>query len=319
MAAAGGTRGARLLAERLRAEKRAAETSQGPSVSASLHELRSWVLQQDSDLVLINKPYGLPTHGGPSVDRSVASLLPALSQMLFGRGAEPLRVCHRLDKDTTGALILARNAEAAERVQSLMRERRMHRVYWAVCLGVPAPLEGIVDIPIIEKETPGPQKHYKMALCPRFRASPGGSLQRFSISGSAHEAVTQYRTLEKGSGVSLIELQPLTGVKHQLRAHLALALNCPILGDHKYSNWARLAPQKPPPSVLQALGISLPQARTLLLHLHAAQVTLPLSPDCDPAVLRCPPPKHFLRTLRKLRLPVPSLQSIGVPAEDGAV
>ncbi|XP_075034809.1 pseudouridylate synthase RPUSD4, mitochondrial [Mixophyes fleayi] len=318
MAAAGVTRGARRLAERIRAEKRAAAKIQTPGPSATLQELRSWVLHQDSDLVLINKPNGLSAHGGPSVARSVAHLLPALSEMLFGRGAEPLRVCHRLDKDTTGALILARSTEAAERVQRLMRERRLHKVYWAVCLGVPTPLEGIVDIPIIEKETPGPQKHYKMALCPRFRASPDGSLQRFRISSSAHEAVTRYRTLEKASGVSLVELQPLTGVKHQLRAHLALALNCPILGDHKYSNWARLVPQKLPPVVLRALGITSPQARSLLMHLHAAQITLPLSPGSDPVILRCQPPKHFLRTLRRLHIPAPSLQSIEVPPDDGA-
>lgn len=291
-------------------EKRLAGNNQSPSPGPSLSQLRSWVIHREADLVLINKPQGLATHGGPGVQRSLVSMLPALSQMLFGKGAEPLRVCHRLDKDTSGALLLARSAEAAERVQRALREHRIQRVYWAVCLGVPTPPEGIVDIPLIEKETPGPQKHYKMALCPRFRATPQGSVQRFRISRSAHEAVTHYRTLEKAAGVSLLELQPVTGVKHQLRSHMALALSVPILGDHKYSHWGRLAPQKVSAPVLRALGITSSQSRTLSLHLHAAQVTLQLSPEDPPLVLQCKPPKHFLSTLRKLKLRPPSLQTI---------
>ncbi|XP_069840888.1 pseudouridylate synthase RPUSD4, mitochondrial isoform X2 [Dendropsophus ebraccatus] len=278
---------------------------EAPPLHAVLRDLRSKVLRPDSDLVVINKPPGLSTHGGPSVRHSVTALLPALSQMLFGKEAEPLRVCHRLDKDTSGALLLARSPEAAERVQRLMRERKIHRVYWAVCLGFPAPPEGIVDIPVMERETSGPQRHYKMSLCPRFRVSPDGSVLRSRVSSSAHEAVTQYRTLGTSSGASLLELQPLTGVKHQLRTHLALALNCPVLGDHKYSHWGRLAPQKLPPALLRALALTAPQTRSLLLHLHAAQITLPSCHGGDPILLRCPPPKHFMRTLRKLQLRLP--------------
>ncbi|KAM3917174.1 LOW QUALITY PROTEIN: pseudouridylate synthase RPUSD4, mitochondrial [Leptodactylus fuscus] len=306
MAAAGAVRGARALAERIRAETRAAGLKAAPP-HCRIMELRGRVVRQDLELVLINKPAGLATHGGPSMVHSVSSLLPALAQKLFGRGAEPLHICH-LDKDTTGALILARNAEAAERVQRLMREHRVHRVYWAVCVGVPAPPEGIVDIPIIEKETAGPQRHYKMSLCPRVRVFTDGSLHRCRVSGSAHEAVTQYRTLGRSSGASLLELQPLTGVKHQLRAHLAFALNCPILGDHKYSHWGRLAPQKLLPPLLRALALTPPQTRSLLLHLHAAQITLPPTIGEEPIVLHCPPPKHFLKTLRKLQLQPPTLQ-----------
>ncbi|XP_068100242.1 pseudouridylate synthase RPUSD4, mitochondrial isoform X2 [Hyperolius riggenbachi] len=275
-----------------------------------LAKLRSWVVRQEPELVLINKPPGLATHGGPSIPHSVASMLPALSQKLFGRDAETLKICHRLDKDTSGALLLARSTEAAARVHQALRDHNMQRIYWALCVGVPTPLEGIVDIPIMEKETPGPQKHYKMALCHRYRVSSDGSVQRFSVSKSSQEAVTHYRTLEKGCGVSLLELRPITGVKHQLRTHLALALNCPILGDHKYSHWDRLAPQKLPESTLRALGISSTKTRTIQLHLHAAQIGLQLSPEDPPIVLQCQPPKYFVNTLRKLKIPPPSLQSI---------
>lgn len=322
MAAAGGTRGARRLAERLRAEKRWAGRSQeivtpGARTPIGPRDLRAWPLPGEAGLILINKPPGLPTHGGPGVERSVVSMFPALSRM-FGGGAEPLRICHRLDKDSSGALLLAQSAESADRVQRALREHRMSRVYWALCVGAPTPPEGILDIPLIEKETPGPQKHFKMALCPRFRVSSDGSVQRFRVSRSAHEAVTQYRTLEKSSGVSLLELRPLTGVKHQLRSHLALALSCPILGDHKYSHWGRLAPQKLPAPVLRSLGIPSPRARSLLLHLHAAQITLQLSPEDPPLVLRCAPPKHFLSALRRLKFSPPSLQDIPLPPDEGS-
>ncbi|CAI9609854.1 unnamed protein product, partial [Staurois parvus] len=181
-AAARGTSGARRLVERLRAEKSSAERSQ---VSRpSLRDLRSYVIPEEAGLLLINKPPGLAAHGGPGVEHSLVSMLPALSHWLFG-GAGPLLICHRLDKDSSGALLLARSAEAADRVQRALREHRMSRVYWALCVGAPTPPEGILDIPIIEKETPGPQKHFKMALCPRFRVSSDGSVQRFRVSRSA--------------------------------------------------------------------------------------------------------------------------------------
>ncbi|CAH2308310.1 RNA pseudouridylate synthase domain-containing 4 [Pelobates cultripes] len=244
-------------------------------------------------------------------------MLPALSEMLCGRSAEPLRLCHRLDRDTTGALILARTMEAAERVQKLLRQHRVQKVYWALCIGVPTPLEGILDIPVVERETDGPQRHYKMSLSPRLHVFKDGSTKKIRISRSAREAVTRYRTLCEADGASLLELHPITGVKHQLRVHLSYGLNCPILGDHKYSHWGRLAPQKPPKAILQALRLSLPQARSLLLHLHAAQISLPAqAAEEDPIVLQCPPPKYFMSTLRRLGIPPPSLKSIGYPLED---
>ncbi|XP_053550801.1 pseudouridylate synthase RPUSD4, mitochondrial [Bombina bombina] len=320
MAASGISRAARVLAEKIRSEKtfprkERTDREKNPPLHVSLRGLKSRIVKEKSDLVLINKPTGLSVHGGPDVQYSVASLLPALAQKLFGRGAEPLRLCHRLDRNTSGALILARSEEAAHHVQELLREHKAQRVYWALCLGVPSPLEGIVDIPIIERVTPGPQKHYKMTLCPRFRASSDGALQRMHVSHSAREAVTQYRVIGESTGASLLELRPITGVKHQLRVHLSLALHCPILGDHKYSHWGRLAPQKPPPSVLHALGLKLPKARSLSLHLHAAQITLPASPGHSPIVLQCPLPHYFLNSLRDLHIPLPDLQNLA-PSEE---
>uniref|UniRef100_A0A8C5QFK2 Pseudouridylate synthase RPUSD4, mitochondrial n=1 Tax=Leptobrachium leishanense TaxID=445787 RepID=A0A8C5QFK2_9ANUR len=282
----------------------------------TLRGLYARVVRNDPQLVLINKPHGLPVHGGPSVRQSVSSMLPELSEKIFGRGSEVLRLCHRLDKDTTGALILARNSEAAERVHKLLREREARKVYWALCVGTPSPPEGILDIPIVEQETTGPQKHYKMCLSPRFRINREGALKKTSVCRSAKESVTQYRVLAECAGASLLELQPVTGVKHQLRVHLSYGLDCPILGDHKYSHWGRLAPQQPSRSILQALGLSAPQARSLLLHLHAAQITLPAAAGGPPLIMQCPPPKYFMSSLRRLGLPVPSLATTEGPVEE---
>ncbi|XP_053327180.1 pseudouridylate synthase RPUSD4, mitochondrial isoform X2 [Spea bombifrons] len=308
MASAAGrtARVARRLAEEIRAEKKVREAQKPSATGGTLRELRAQVVRDDPELILINKPYGLPVHGGPSTRQSVASLLPALTEMLFGRGSEPLKLCHRLDRDTTGTLILARSTEAAERVQRALRERTAQKVYWALCLGVPSPLEGIIDIPIVERETEGPQRHYKMSLSPRFQVSEDGVLKKGRVCRSAREAVTCYRTAGESAGASLLELRPVTGVKHQLRVHLAFGMNCPILGDHKYSHWGRLAPQKPPKTVLQALGLSAAGARSLLLHLHAAQISLPAARGDTPIVLRCLPPKFFMSTLRRLQIPPPT-------------
>uniref|UniRef100_A0A8C9FVD4 Pseudouridylate synthase RPUSD4, mitochondrial n=1 Tax=Pavo cristatus TaxID=9049 RepID=A0A8C9FVD4_PAVCR len=114
----------------------------------------------------------------------------------------------------------------------------------AISVGNPDPTEGIVEIPMVEREVQSHQPHYKMTLAPNYCMSPeDGKVLKIRKNHSAESAVTQYRVLASSSACSLLELQPITGVKHQLRVHLAYGLGCPILGDHKYSHWSKLAPQ----------------------------------------------------------------------------
>ncbi|XP_070697765.1 pseudouridylate synthase RPUSD4, mitochondrial-like [Pempheris klunzingeri] len=280
-----------------------------PNVLAK--HLHRGVLYWDKDVVVINKPYGVPVRddcGGASV----SSVLPVLSKMMDGmkiKSDSQLLPCLGLEKETSGALLLARSEEVLEHILSLHRNNQVQRKYWTITVGVPVPAEGVIDIPIIEREVTGSQPHYKMALSPLFRMNDAGDgMTRVRAHRQAHSAVTKYRVLDSRGGCSLVELQPLTGVKHQMRVHMAFALTCPILGDHKYSHWSKLAPQKLPERVLGKLGLEQSKIRYLPLHLLSRQLILPGTSGADISV-SCPLPKYFTQTLKQLQLILPDVKN----------
>uniref|UniRef100_A0A6J0V4R3 Pseudouridylate synthase RPUSD4, mitochondrial n=1 Tax=Pogona vitticeps TaxID=103695 RepID=A0A6J0V4R3_9SAUR len=273
--------------------------------------LKQGIVFQNTEIVVINKPYGLPVHGGPKVKMCITDVLPILAKMLFGMKAEPLHLCHRLDKETTGVMVLARNEEVAHQIHEFFRTRKVEKKYWAICVGQPEPAEGIVDIPIVEKEVERGQLHFKMTLAPKYHLSfQDGKMSRVPQDRDSQMAVTRYRTLSNLASGTLIELQPITGVKHQLRVHLAYGLGCPILGDHKYSHWDKLAPQKLPPGALKKLGLVQAKARHLPLHLHAYKLSLPeLNGSEEKKInLVCKPPHFFNLSLKRLNLEIPKLE-----------
>nr|KAF6467569.1 RNA pseudouridine synthase D4 [Rousettus aegyptiacus] len=297
-AAASSPLDAQRLAERLRAQKQEQKTKNVPvptnPVQRRVQELLRFtqqlqrvhpnvlakalsrgIVHQDKDLVVINKPYGLPVHGGPGVQLCISDVLPILAKILNGHKAEPLHLCHRLDKETTGVMVLAREKDVAHQVQELFRTRQVAKKYWAITVHIPVPSAGVVDIPIIEKEV--------------------------------QVAVTQYQVLSSTLSSALLELQPVTGIKHQLRVHLAFGLDCPILGDHKYSDWNRLVPQKLSDGILKRLGLPQSKARHIPLHLHARQLILPaLGSRKEELSLVCKLPHYFVRSLNRLGLEMPS-------------
>ncbi|XP_007082773.1 mitochondrial RNA pseudouridine synthase RPUSD4 [Panthera tigris] len=333
-AAASGTLNAQKLAEKLRSQKQEQKTKTQPvptnPVQRRVQELVRFtqqlqrvhpnvlakalsrgIVHQDKDLVVINKPYGLPVHGGPGVQLCISDVLPILAKMLRGHKAEPLHLCHRLDKETTGVMVLAWEKEMAHQVQELFRTRQVVKKYWAIAVRVPVPSAGVVDIPIVEKEVQGPQQHYKMTLSPGYRMD-NGKMVRARTSRNAHVAVTQYQVLSSTLSSALLELQPITGIKHQLRVHLSFGLDCPILGDHKYSDWNKLAPQKLSVGTLKKLGLKQAKARHIPLHLHARQLVLPaLGSRKEELNLVCKPPRYFLCSLRRLDLRMPSQDQSG--------
>lgn len=276
-----------------------------PNVLAK-HLLRG-VLYQDKDVVIINKPYGVPVKDDGGVT-SISSVLPVLSKMMDGmkiKSNSQLFPCLKLEKETTGAFLLARSEDIVEHIVSLNRNNQVQRKFWVVTVGVPVPSEGVIDIPIIEREITGSRPHYKMALSPLFRMNDAGDgVTKIRANRQSLSAVTKYRVLDSSSGCSLVELQPFTGVKHQMRVHMALALTCPILGDHKYSSWSKLAPQKLPERVLGKLGLEQSKVRYLPLHVLARQLTLPGTNGADISV-SCPLPKYFTQTLNRLHLTLP--------------
>ncbi|NXS54737.1 RUSD4 synthase, partial [Brachypteracias leptosomus] len=271
-----------------------------PNVLAKI--LKQEILYQNEEIVVINKPYGLPVHGGPGVKNCITDVLPILAKMLENMKAQPLHLCHRLDKETTGVMVLARSMEVAEKIRLLFKTRQVEKTYWAIVLGEPEPAEGIVEIPIVEKEPSHHLPSLQMTLAPNYRLRPeDGRELKIRRQRQADSAVTRYRRLARASACSLLELQPITGVKHQIRVHLAYGLGCPVLGDHKYSHWSKLAPQKLPEITLRRLKLEQSKARHLPLHLHAHRLSLPLGQQID---LVCKPPLFFQKTLRKLELDI---------------
>ncbi|KAM9175249.1 pseudouridylate synthase RPUSD4, mitochondrial [Mergus octosetaceus] len=288
---------------RRRARELAALQRVHPNVLARV--LKQGAVYQDEEVVVLNKPYGLPVHGGPGIKNCVTDVLPILAKMENMR-AETLHLCHRLDKETTGVMVLARSKEVADRIRLLFKTRQVEKIYWAISVGHPDPAEGIVEIPVVEKEVQSQQPHYKMTLAPNYRlSSEDGKVLKTRKNRSAESAVTRYRVLASSSACSLLELQPITGVKHQIRVHLAYGLGCPILGDHKYSHWNKLAPQKLPEITLRRLKLEQSKARHLPLHLHAHRLSLPLGASGSKWIdLVCEPPVFFHRTLRTLELDI---------------
>jgi 23S rRNA pseudouridine955/2504/2580 synthase len=219
--------------------------------------LRQRVLHMDEDLIVIDKPAGLAVQGGTGTERHLDALLDALR---FDARERP-RLVHRLDRDTSGVLVLARSAAVAAKLAEAFRGKATRKVYWAAVVGLPKPRRGRID-----------QALAKL---------PGRLGERVvPDEDEGKRAVTWYRTVaHAGAKLAWLALQPVTGRTHQLRAHCA-ALGTPILGDGKYGAAA-------------AHPAGVPQPRRL--HLHARALALP-HPRGGTLVVTAPLPPHMSET-----------------------
>ena len=172
----------------------------------------SMVIHKDDAALVINKPAGLATQGGTKTENHVDGLLDALGFELDNRP----KLVHRLDKDTSGALLLARTSRSAGHFAKAFSSRTARKVYWALVVGVPDIADGFIDLPI------GKQ--------------PGSGGEKMHVDEKeGQSARTRYRVLDRaGNRAAWVELQPLTGRSHQLRVHLQ-AIGHPILGDALYA------------------------------------------------------------------------------------
>lgn len=204
------------------------------------HDLQSRVLYRDGSLLVLDKPAGLAVHPGPRTPESLEQHLAALR---FGLSEAP-RLVHRLDRDTSGCLVLARHARAVRRLGRLFASAQVKKTYWAVVEAGPSVEEGTIDRPLAKLTRPE-----------GWRVVP-------DIAGE--RALTRFRVLGRSEGLCWLELQPETGRTHQIRVHCA-SEGFPVLGDAVYGRSAR--PDRP--LHLHARAISLPRGDGAVVSVSA--------------------------------------------------
>ena len=175
--------------------------------------LEERVLYRDGLVLVIDKPAGLPVHAGP---RGGPNLEARFGELRFGLPRPP-HLAHRLDRDTSGCLVLGRHPKALRRLGALFAEGRVEKLYWAIVEGVPEPPQGRIEASLA-------------------KAAHGGGW-RMRVDPKGQPAATEYRVLGTGAGRAWLELKPLTGRTHQVRVHCA-ALGTPVAGDPVYGKAA---------------------------------------------------------------------------------
>ena len=249
-----------------------------PSVSNKDAEMiRAHVLWQDDHIIALNKPAGLPTQGGSKQERHVDGLSVALQ----GDHEEKPRLVHRLDKDTSGVLLLARTREAARGLTSALRHKEARKIYWALVAGVPVPYLGEIKYALVKAPGHGAGGENEKMRCihPKEAADVDG----------AKRAHTLYATLFRVAGrASWVALEPLTGRTHQLRAHMA-QIGHPIIGDGKYGGSGQ-------DNLGDGWGAQLGGIISRKLHLHARSIGFVHPVTRRPVVVHAPLPTHMAQS-----------------------
>jgi 23S rRNA pseudouridine955/2504/2580 synthase len=212
------------------------------------------IIYEDDEVIVIDKPAGLATQGGTGISKHVDELANAAMPQYEGS----LRLVHRLDKDTSGALAIAKGYDAAFKLASMFKEHRVEKTYLALVYGSLEKKSGSIDVPITDED-----------------------------GEKATRATTLYKVLDEAHGtLSLVELKPLSGRTHQIRAHMA-HIGHPVAGDFKYGERGRFAKLK------NVLGIELPRQ----LQLHSWKIKIE-----GKRAAEAPPPKHMIEICKYLGL-----------------
>jgi 23S rRNA pseudouridine955/2504/2580 synthase len=229
--------------------------------------IEGMILYEDEHVVVLNKPYGIAVQGGTGTKRHIDGLLAGMADRF---GDRP-RLVHRLDRDTTGVLLVAKTRDAAAKLGRVFQTRSAAKTYWALVKGVPKPPQGKVEAALVKA------------------AGPDGDRVRKALPGEqakAMHATTHYSVIDRvAHKAAWVSLKPVTGRQHQLRAHMALIGN-PIVGDNKYEG----------DKVLADSGIE------LKLHLHARRIVIPHPASGGNIDVTAPLPEHMRRTWELLGL-----------------
>ena len=223
--------------------------------------LSKMLLHEDPKVFVFNKPAGLAVQGGSGISRHMDSMLEAWRN----RKGEKPRLVHRLDRETSGVLVVARTRGAAQLLTAAFRERTTKKTYWALVKGVPSPKEGRISTWLVKEQTSDGDR---MRVCRHGEPD-------------ADHAVSHYQLIDQaGQNLSWLEMEPYTGRTHQLRVHAA-HIGCPILGDPKYfeadHNW------------------EFPRGLQKRLHLHARHISIP-APGGGRLEVTAPLPPHMVQS-----------------------
>jgi len=253
-----------------------------PQVSeADAKMIQGVVLYRDDHIIALNKPPGLPSQGGSKQTRHVDGLAEALT---FGLDEKP-RLVHRLDKDTSGVLLMARTRAAAKALTDAFRSRDTRKIYWAVVAGVPQPRMGTVKWGLVKAPGHGGKGEGEKMIC----VHPGA----VDATPGAKRAVTDYAVLQNlGQRAAWVALVPVTGRTHQLRAHMA-EMGHPIVGDGKYGGSGQ-------ENLGDGWGAMLGGEISKKLHLHARSLSLTHPVTGKRLTITAPLPDHMGRTWQTL-------------------
>ena len=239
--------------------------------------IRDCVIYRDDHVIAINKPAGLPTQGGSKQTRHVDGLAEALK---FGLDEKP-RLVHRLDKDTSGVLLLARTRQMASALTAAIRHSQTRKIYWAVVAGVPTPYLGEIRYALVKAPGHGAQGEGEKMRC----VLP----DEVGRTDGAKRAHTLYATLYRvASRAAWVAMEPITGRTHQLRAHMA-EIGHPIIGDGKYGGSGQ-------ENLGDGWGAKLGGIISNKLHLHARQMRFEHPVTGKEVTVTAPLPDHMQRT-----------------------
>ena len=249
--------------------RKAATDTTAPSANKADRDLiESLILFEDDDVLVLDKPFGIAVQGGTGTRRHLDGILAGMTDRF---GDRP-RLVHRLDRDTTGVLLVAKKREVAALLGRTFQTRAAAKTYWALVKGVPVPRQGKIEAALVKA------------------AGPDGDRVRKAEAGeqdAAMHATTHYSVIDRvANRAAWVSLKPVTGRQQQLRAHMAM-IGHPIIGDNKYEG-----------GISQIMVALEPK-----LHLHARRLVLPHPRQGKPAIdVTAPLPAHMLRAFELLGL-----------------
>jgi len=246
-------------------------------------EILARVLHRDGLMLVIDKPAGLPVHRGPqsAAHKGGANLESSFDALRFGLPRPPV-LAHRLDKDTSGCLVLGRHRKATASLGLLFKHGKIGKTYWAVVEGGPAEDEGTINLPLgrlnVERgwwQKPDPDGQPAIT---RWKVlGRGQNLESDDLKDDGAKGDDLKEDRLKNHGLTWLAMEPLTGRTHQLRVHAA-AMGWPIVGDNIYGNGPRFGEPR--------------------LHLHSREIVIPISKNKPPVRVVAPAPPHMQERLK---------------------